>query len=414
MTTIRENFGGAHFATSYNGAGTGLTGIPRSGIAAGTPNHIVVNDGAGNLSSTAQITTVQGGTGLDTSASTGVPVITAGVWAITTIADAQISAGAAIARTKIANGTANQVVINGVSGALTSEAQLATVRGGTAVDSSASTGIAHVSAGTWSFSTIVDADVNAAAAIARTKIANGSANQVVINNGSGTLSSEAQLAVSRGGTGQNFSAVGTGLNVVTITSGVFSAGTQAVTTATPNTIVLRDGSGNIAIGSISASTVTTSTITTASGDLTINPVGDVNFLTNALLFSSTTVAGGSASIYHANVQTTNAAATTIFSLVTASGGSNGTTYTLEATISLGDVTGGANTGSYRFLFKTKNIGGTITTSSIVSNVSILDGGLSATAVSTSTSGANVLVQVTGIAATTINWNGTFTITAQDF
>jgi len=49
--------------------------------------------------------------------------------------------------------------------------------------------------------TIVDADINAAAAIARTKLAAGTADHVIINDPSGVLSSEAQLALSRGGTG---------------------------------------------------------------------------------------------------------------------------------------------------------------------------------------------------------------------
>jgi hypothetical protein len=44
-------------------------------------------------------------------------------------------------------------------------------------------------------------NVDAAAAIARTKLASGSNNHVIINNGSGVLSSEAQLALTRGGTG---------------------------------------------------------------------------------------------------------------------------------------------------------------------------------------------------------------------
>ncbi len=48
--------------------------------------------------------------------------------------------------------------------------------------------------------TLVNADINASAAIARSKLAAGSANHVVINDGSGNFSSEAQLAVSRGGT----------------------------------------------------------------------------------------------------------------------------------------------------------------------------------------------------------------------
>lgn len=48
---------------------------------------------------------------------------------------------------------------------------------------------------------IVNADINASAAISRSKLAAGSANHVVINDGSGNFSSEANLAVSRGGTG---------------------------------------------------------------------------------------------------------------------------------------------------------------------------------------------------------------------
>lgn len=51
------------------------------------------------------------------------------------------------------------------------------------------------------FGTIVNADVDAAAAIARSKVANGTADHVVINSGGGALSSEAALAGSRGGLG---------------------------------------------------------------------------------------------------------------------------------------------------------------------------------------------------------------------
>ena len=55
--------------------------------------------------------------------------------------------------------------------------------------------------------TLVDADINASAAISRSKIAAGTADHVIINDGSGNLSSEAVLSVSRGGTGS-----GTALN----------------------------------------------------------------------------------------------------------------------------------------------------------------------------------------------------------
>lgn len=47
---------------------------------------------------------------------------------------------------------------------------------------------------------IVNASVDSSAAIARSKLASGTADHVVINSGAGAFSSEAQLAVSRGGT----------------------------------------------------------------------------------------------------------------------------------------------------------------------------------------------------------------------
>lgn len=55
---------------------------------------------------------------------------------------------------------------------------------------------------------IVNADINAAAAIARSKMASGPASHVVVNDGSGVLSSEAQLAITRGGTGQSTATAG--------------------------------------------------------------------------------------------------------------------------------------------------------------------------------------------------------------
>jgi len=54
---------------------------------------------------------------------------------------------------------------------------------------------------------ILNVHINSSAAIARSKLATGTVDHVVINDGSGNFSSEAQLAVSRGGTGS-----GTALN----------------------------------------------------------------------------------------------------------------------------------------------------------------------------------------------------------
>jgi len=52
---------------------------------------------------------------------------------------------------------------------------------------------------------ITNTEINTSAAIARTKLASGSANHVVINNGSGVMSSEAQLGLARGGTNSDLS-----------------------------------------------------------------------------------------------------------------------------------------------------------------------------------------------------------------
>lgn len=71
-----------------------------------------------------------------------------------------------------------------------------------------------------------NAQIDNSAAIARSKLASGSNNHVLINDGSGVMTSEAQLAVSRGGTGlSSFSnnallmANGTGSAVTSATCG---------------------------------------------------------------------------------------------------------------------------------------------------------------------------------------------------
>jgi len=64
---------------------------------------------------------------------------------------------------------------------------------------------------------IVDADVATGAAIARSKIAAGTASHVVVNDGSGNLSSVATLPVSQGGTGLN--ALGSALQLLRVNAG---------------------------------------------------------------------------------------------------------------------------------------------------------------------------------------------------
>lgn len=99
------------------------------------------------------------------------------------------------------SGTQTITGLKTFSALLTATAGLTTT--GTNTLSSLGLGILHSSSGgVVSSSNIVNADVDAAAAIARTKIASGSNNHVIINDGSGVLSSEATLAITRGGSGQ--------------------------------------------------------------------------------------------------------------------------------------------------------------------------------------------------------------------
>ena len=56
-------------------------------------------------------------------------------------------------------------------------------------------------------SNIVNDDVSSSASIERSKLESGTANHVIINNGSGVMSSEATLSKSRGGTGQDNSSL---------------------------------------------------------------------------------------------------------------------------------------------------------------------------------------------------------------
>lgn len=77
-----------------------------------------------------------------------------------------------------------------------------------------------VAVSTISNGAITNAKVSASAAITRSKLASGTASHVVINDGSGVMSSEAALAVSRGGTGADNSG-STGLQK-------YAAGTPSV------------------------------------------------------------------------------------------------------------------------------------------------------------------------------------------
>jgi hypothetical protein len=100
--------------------------------------------------------------------------------------------------------------------------------------------------------TIVNADINAAAGIERSKIANGTPSEVVINNGSGQLSSSARLSSTLGGTGvANSSFLTYGPANVTLGT----TGATNVTLPTSGTLATQNG----ALGTPSSVTLTNAT-----------------------------------------------------------------------------------------------------------------------------------------------------------
>lgn len=132
-----------------------------------------------------------------------VTVSNAGVTAIASgaIVNADVNGAAAIAHSKMAALTASRAMVTDASGVASASAVTATELGyvsgvTSAIQTQMDTKI------TENVGAIVDADVNASAAITRSKLASGTASHVLINDGSGVMSSEASLDETRGGTAQ--------------------------------------------------------------------------------------------------------------------------------------------------------------------------------------------------------------------
>lgn len=105
-------------------------------------------------------------------------------------------------------------------------------------------GILHAFGDLVSSSKIVDFDVDAAAAIARTKLSNGSASHVLINTAGGIMSSEATLSPARGGTGT--SSLGTANQILGVNNAATS-GEYKTISGTTNRVIVTHGVGTITL-----------------------------------------------------------------------------------------------------------------------------------------------------------------------
>lgn len=147
---------------------------------------------------------------------------------ISNIDNNDIKAAAAIDASKIADGSVSntefqfldgvtssiQTQLNGAASASTLSAHTGASSGvhgvvGSVVGTSDSQTLTNktIDADTNTISNIDNADIKVGADIARSKLATGTASHVVINDGSGVLSSEATLAKVRGGSGQDNSSL---------------------------------------------------------------------------------------------------------------------------------------------------------------------------------------------------------------
>lgn len=156
------------------------------------------------------------------------------VTGITGLTNASLAVGAAIDRTKIANGTINHVVINSGTGVLSSEAQLAISRGGTGTNSVPANGQLLIGNGTGYTAATISAGAG-----------------ITVNNAAGAIT------ISSSGLGSVTSVTaGTGLTGGTITStGTIGLGTELTGLNALNTmgLVQRTGAGTYAtIGTVTA------------------------------------------------------------------------------------------------------------------------------------------------------------------
>jgi hypothetical protein len=96
---------------------TGAGSVPRSDIAPGSPDYVVINNNLGELSEEQYLSQSRGGMGANVSAFSGVVKATAGVFSAATIVDADISASAAIDATKLGLGNVDNTELSYLNGA---------------------------------------------------------------------------------------------------------------------------------------------------------------------------------------------------------------------------------------------------------------------------------------------------------
>lgn len=224
----------------------------------------------------------------------------AGLISSSLIVNADVSASAAITRSKLASGSANHVIINDVSGILSSEATLATSRGGTNISSYAigdliyatsSSVLSKLAIGAASTVLTSSGTVPQWQSLSSAGLASNTEAYVTIGNTSGltaerALTAGTAISITDGGANSTVTIANTGVTSIIGTAGQItaSAATGAVTLSFPtlltgvsvqdSTFSIKDDGDNTKIAMFQASGITTGTTRTftfpnASGTLAL-------------------------------------------------------------------------------------------------------------------------------------------------
>lgn len=194
-TLVTPNLGTPSAVVLTNATGTA------SGLTAGavTTNANLTGD-VTSVGNATTLATVNGNVG-SFGSSTSIPTFTVNAKGLITAASGNAvvaPAGTLSGATLAAGVTASSLTSTGtLTSSVWNATAIGAAYGGTGGSSAAATGLAKVAAGVWSYATLVNADVSSSAAIARSKIADGTNYRVLCNTSAGVFSECAAITASR-------------------------------------------------------------------------------------------------------------------------------------------------------------------------------------------------------------------------
>jgi len=234
--------------------GTDTTGNYMSDVTAGTGISVTHTPGEGSTATIAVDNTVV------RTSDTG--TVTSTMIADGTIVNADVNASAAIAHSKLASLTAGNVLLGNATNVPTSTA----LTGDVTVNSS---GVTAIGSGV-----IVNADINASAAIALSKLASGTSGQIIVANASGVptwVSETGDITISDTGV----TAIGSGVIVNADVNASAAIDLSKLASGTSGQVVIANGTG-------------VPTYTTISGDITVSSTGVATIAANSVALGTDT------------------------------------------------------------------------------------------------------------------------------